>query len=114
MKQIDNPDMHVELMFPSDYLKASDFQGKNVVLTITKVESDKVMTSEGGKKQKYILHFQETEKMFILNKTNAKAIAKILAEPKAVLWPGKQVTLYPTECEAFGEIVDCIRVKGAK
>lgn len=113
MKQIENPEMHVELMFPSDYIKAAEFKGREVTLTITKVTHDEVMTSK-GKMPKYILHFQETEKMFILNKTNAKAIAKALNEPKAINWPGHTVTLKPTECEAFGEIVECIRVKGAK
>ena len=113
MKTVENPDMHVDLMFPSDYIKAVEFKGKEVTLTITKVVRDEVMTTK-GKMDKYILHFKETEKMFILNKTNSKAIAKFLNEPKAVNWPGHTVTLKPMECEAFGEIVECIRVKGAK
>lgn len=113
MKQIDNPDMHVDLMFPSLYLKAVDFKGQEVTLTITTVKRDKLQTTT-GQLDKYVLTFKETEKMFVLNKTNAKALAKHLNEPKAINWPGHTVTLKPTECEAFGEIVECIRVKGAK
>ena len=51
--------------------------------------------------------------MFVLNKTNAKLIAKHLHEPKAINWPGAKITLSPETCEAFGEMVPCIRVKAA-
>jgi len=58
-----------------------------------------------------ILRFKETEKELILNKTNAKGVAKVLGESRASNCPGSKVTLKPTQCEAFGEIVDCIRVE---
>jgi hypothetical protein len=106
----DNPEMHVDLMFPSRYLRAADFLGKPAVLTIAEVFRDKVQMANGTKQEKYVLRFKETDKELILNKTNAKAVAKLLHEPKAVNWPGERITLKPTTCEAFGEIVDCIRV----
>jgi hypothetical protein len=34
-KQDNNLQMHVDLMFPSRYLKAADFEGKPVALTIS-------------------------------------------------------------------------------
>ncbi len=105
-----NPDLHVDLMFPSRYLRAVDFEGKPVTLTIAEVVKDKVQMATGQKAEKYILRFRETEKELILNKTNAKSVAKVLAEPRAVNWPGSRITLKPTTCEAFGEIVDCIRI----
>jgi hypothetical protein len=107
----DNPEFHVDLMFPSRYLRAADFEGQSVSLTISEVLKDKVQMSTGQKAEKYILRFQETDKELILNKTNAKAVAKVLHEPKAVHWPGERIILKPTTCEAFGEIVDCIRVE---
>ena len=110
-KQDSNPQMHVDLMFPSRYLKAADFEGKSVALTISEVIRDKVQMATGQKAEKYILRFKETDKELILNKTNAKAVAKTLHEPKAVNWPGARIVLKPTTCEAFGEIVDCIRVE---
>jgi hypothetical protein len=109
-KQDNNPQMHVDLMFPSRYLKAADFEGKTVALTISEVIRDKVQMATGQKAEKYILRFKETDKELILNKTNAKAVAKLLHEPKAVNWIGERIILKPTTCEAFGEIVDCIRV----
>jgi hypothetical protein len=57
--------------------------------------------------------FDKTEKLFVLNKTNANAIAEALGEKKAVNWTGKRITLFPTQCDAFGKTADCIRVKGA-
>jgi hypothetical protein len=110
-KKNDNPEMHVDLMFPSRYLRAADFEGKPVALTITEVFRDKVQMATGQKAEKYVLRFRETEKELILNKTNAKAVAKVLSESKAVNWPGAKIVLKPTTCEAFGEIVDCIRVE---
>jgi hypothetical protein len=106
-----NPEMHVDLMFPSRYLRAVDFEGKPVALTITEVLRDKVQTTNGTKAEKYIIRFRETDKELILNKTNAKAVAKALQEPKAINWPGEKIVLKPAKCEAFGEIVDCIRVE---
>jgi Flp pilus assembly secretin CpaC len=98
-------------MFPSRYLKAADFEGKPVSLTIAEVFRDNVQMANGSKADRYIVRFRETDKELILNKTNAKAVAKVLAEPKAVHWAGEKIILKPAKCEAFGEIVDCIRVE---
>ena len=106
----DNPEFHVDLMFPSRYLRAADFEGQSVALTISEVVRDKVQMSTGQKAEKYVLRFRETDKELSLNKTTAKAVAKVLHEPKAINWPGERIVLKPTTCEAFGEIVDCIRV----
>jgi hypothetical protein len=110
-KKQENPEFHVDLMFPSRYLKAADFEGKPVALTIAEVFRDKVQMANGSKAEKYIVRFRETDKELILNKTNAKAVAKALGEPKAVNWAGERITLKPTTCEAFGEMVPCIRVE---
>jgi len=107
----ENPEMHVELMYPNDYLKAPEFRGKDVTLTIEKVYIDDLKDMKGGKKKKYIIEFVETPKKLVLNITNARAIAKKLNEPKAIKWPGSKITLFPTTCEAFGEIKECIRVR---
>ncbi len=110
-KKTENVSLHVDLMFPSRYLRAADFEGKPVTLTIAEVFRDMVQMATGQKSEKYIVRFQETEKELILNKTNARAIAKVLREPRAVNWAGERITLKPSTCEAFGEIVDCIRVE---
>ena len=106
--------MRVELMFPSKYLRAADFMGKSVTKTISAVDSEKLRLADNSKVKKYIIHFEDTEKMLVLNKTNAYAIADVLDERDAAKWIGKQITLYPTTCEAFGKTVDCIRVEGGE
>ena len=106
-----NAEMHVELMYPSKYLKAADFKGKDVTLTIKKVVADMLTTTGGAQKFKYVVSFKESDKMLALNITNARLIAVALKEPKAVNWAGNKITLYPTTCDAFGEIKDCIRVR---
>ena len=106
--------MRVELMFPSKYLRAADFMGKSVTKTISKVDSEKLRLADNSKVSKYIVHFEDTEKMLVLNKTNAYAIADALNEKDALKWIGRQITLYPTTCEAFGKTVDCIRVQDGK
>lgn len=111
MKQIDNPEMHVDLMFPSKYLKAADLMGKDATVTISGVKAEELQMTNGTKEQKYVLTFAGTEKMLVLNKTNAKSIAAALNEKRAVKWAGQKITLYPTECMSFGKITDCIRVR---
>ena len=112
--------MHIDLMFPNKYLKAADFQGRDIKLTITKIQNEQLKQTDGGKKQSWVVYFAETaesakknkteEKRFCMNKTNAKAIAEKLGND-ADKWVGKQITLYPTTCKAFGKVVECIRVR---
>lgn len=106
--------MRVELMFPSDYLRAADFKGKAVTKTIKSVESDMLRTADNNKIKKFIIHFEDTKLMLVLNKTNAYKIADVLEERDASKWVGKTITLYPTTCSCFGKTVDCIRVKGGE
>ncbi len=111
MKETPNPDLNVDLMFPSKYLKAADLLGKDVTVTITRVNGEDLQMTNGTKEHKFLVSFEGTEKQLVLNKTNAKSIAKALNEKRAVKWAGQRITLYPTECMAFGKITDCIRVR---
>lgn len=117
--------MDVRLLFPNEYVAAADLieaqrkTGKNgVALTIASVSVEALKTNKGTEK-KPVIHFKEMierhqrgngpEKKLVLNKTNAKVIAKMYGfETNA--WVGKKITLFPTQCEAFGETVDCVRV----
>lgn len=111
--------MDVRLLFPSLYLSAPDFRGRDAVLTISHVVVEDLQTNRGTEK-KPVVFFEETrakakatgakERRLVLNRTNAKAIASIYGF-ELDNWKGKRITLYPTQCEAFGETVDCIRVR---
>ncbi len=97
--------------FPSNYVKASDLQGNQVVVTIDRVEFEAVGRE---KEQKAVLHFIGKQKGFVLNKTNARKIIEISGSALTEEWHGVAIVLYPTETEFGGETVDCIRIKAVQ
>ena len=99
-----------ELMFPSDYVAAVELQGRDVTLTVKGISKEALQMKDGGNKSKLVMRFEKTAKKLVVNKTNADVIAGIYGTA-AEKWVGKRVTLYPTRCLAFGEMVDCIRVR---
>ncbi len=94
--------------FPSNYLKASDLAGRNVVVTIDHVDFEPVGRE---KEMKAVVYFIGKHKGVVLNKTNAKKITEIAGSALTEEWAGVAVTLYPTETEFAGETVECIRIK---
>ena len=112
--------MHIDLMFPSLYLKAADLQGREVTLTFSRVTLDELTRQGGSKEKKPVAYFVETaekarragtdEKRLVLNKTNAHAI-KAMYGPETNDWPGKRVTLYTARVTFGRQTVDAIRVK---
>ena len=105
-----NVTLNDKLLFPSEYLAAADLQGRDVNLTIDHVELADLQTQGGKKTRKPIIYFQRTPKKMVLNKTVAKTIKGIYGG-KVEGWRGKKITVFPTTCEAFGNIVECIRVR---
>lgn len=102
-----------EILFPNEYLAAADLKGKDVTITITSVTREMLKKKGGKDKKETILRFAKTTKKLVCNKTNAGSIA-VLHGAKAEKWPGKMITVYPTRCLAFGEMVDCIRIRENK
>lgn len=109
--------MHFRLMYPTDFLCAADLRGKDVSLTIAKLVREELRAEDGDQEGAWVVHFEEMEKRpkeqrkkWVLNKTCAKVVAK-LHGTETDAWSGKKVTLYPTTCMAFGERVECIRVR---
>jgi hypothetical protein len=99
------------LMFDSDYLFAAHLGGKDVVVTIERVEAA-TLTGQGGRKaKKPVLHFEGKQLGLALNKTNAKTLTTLFGTRNADEWVGKRITLYPTETQMGGETVDCIRIR---
>lgn len=94
--------------FPSNYLKASDIQGKEPVVTIDRVAFEPVGRQ---REMKAVLYFKGKEKGLILNKTNATKITQLTGSPQTEDWDGMRIKLYATETEFGGETVECIRIK---
>lgn len=99
-----------ELMFPSEYVSAPELKGRDVPVTIVKVERAELMVVGGAKKPGIVVHFKESPKKFVLNKTNAGTIADMHGT-EAKKWVGQRITLFPTTCKCKGKTVDCIRVR---
>lgn len=108
-----NKDMtHWKRYFDYRFISAEELDGKEVILTISGIERDEVYSvSARAKEKKAALKFKETDKMVILNATNARSITTILGTPQVEQWVGKRICLYPVAIQAFGQNVEAIRIK---
>lgn len=99
-------------LFPGRFLKAGLFKGRNVTLTISDVDLEKLPQDNGKERARGILSFKEREMQLVLNHTNGVCI-KAMFGRKPMEWIGKRITLCP-EKDKFGrEVVDAIRVHGS-
>jgi hypothetical protein len=104
---------HVDLLFPSKYLKAADLRGKTVTVVIESIDPRGELQMRGGKKEKKpIVHLRGKDKAWVLNITNARAIAAIHG-PEVTGWIGKAVTIAGRLVQFGGKEVDAVRVVGA-
>lgn len=101
---------NIQDAFPSKYLKASDLQGQEPVVTMDHVAFEPVGRD---KEMKAVLYFRGKEKGLVLNKTNANKITQLTSSGVTEDWEGMKIRLYATETTFAGETVDCIRVKAA-
>jgi len=107
--------MHVQLLFPSKFLRCADLQGKDVTVQITSVEMDDLRCHGGKTERKPVMRMatrngKALDKRLVLNKTNATTIAGMHGN-ETDAWHGHLVTLYPTKAQFGGKSVDCIRVR---
>ena len=108
--------MKMNDVFPSKYLKADDLEDGDLTLTIR--NEDPVTHEEFTQKgkptpdNKPVLHFKERDsKPLVLNKTNWKTIGQALGSDDSDDWCGRQITLFATEVESFGEMTMAIRIR---
>ena len=99
--------MNVDQLFPSKFLRAADLNGQPLRVTIAGLKREDI-----GGESKIILTFANGTKALILNKTNARGIAKALgAETRE--WAGKDIVLVASQVDFRGDMVDAIRVRAA-
>lgn len=102
---------HIDLLFPSRYLKGADLRGKDVTVTIETIEPrHELARTDNTKEHKPLMRFRGAEKGMVLNKTNAKTIASIYGN-EVLAWVGKPVTLYCAQVSAFGATHDAVRIR---
>jgi hypothetical protein len=95
-------------MFPSRFLKSSDVEDGPMQVTIASVKPEEL-----GGERKVVATFSNSEKQLVLNKTNAKAIAKMYGNDTRS-WLGKPITLVATQVDFRGDLVSAVRVKVIK
>lgn len=96
--------------FPSKFLKASDLQGVEPIVTIDRVDFEPVGRD---REMKAVLYFAGKSKGLVLNKTNANKITEMIGSGITEEWTGQKIRLYATETQFGGDTVDCIRIKPA-
>jgi len=101
---------HWKSMTERDYIFAFDLNGKDVTVTIARVEQGSLASAGGRKTKKPVAFFEGKEKGLALNATNCKTIAALYGN-YVEKWVGKSVTLYPTTTQMGGETVECIRIR---
>ncbi len=101
---------HFELLFPGKYAKASDLRDASATVVIEAINPEEELVMTGGKKDvKPCLRLRGKQKAFVLNKTNARAIAAVYGtNPND--WIGKAIVIAPRMVEAHGKMVEAIRV----
>lgn len=97
--------MRVSDAFPSDYLRATDLQGRNILVKIDRVEF-----VEMNKERKLALFFIGKDKGMILNKTNANAISAAYGDDTDD-WRDQEIMLFMAMVDFQGKTVEALRVK---
>ncbi len=97
----------IDEAFPSNWLKAADFNNRTVKLTI-----DKVIFEEIGQNndKKPVVYFEKVKKGLILNKTNATTIGAVHGQDFEG-WTGKEIELFSMSVPFQGQNVAAIRVR---
>jgi hypothetical protein len=110
---------HLELLYPSEYVKAADLKGRDVTVVIDHLQWEQLTMAGGKRDRKVTLSMLDAKgakrlgKRWVIGKTVLRQIAAALGgETDVGKWPGKSVTLFPTTCRgSTGSQVDCIRVR---
>ncbi len=109
---------HLELLYPSKYVKAADLRGKDVTVIVAGASWENLIMAGGKRDRKVSLHLKSVsgkplEKKLIVGKTVLRQIAASLGGEKDVArWNGKPITIYPDKCRGGdGSQVECIRVR---
>jgi hypothetical protein len=98
-------------MFDNKWVKSWDLGGRDITVTIVRVEAGVLENKRANKKDKApIVWFKGGKKPLGLNRTNAKTIAAMYGNDTKD-WIGKSVTLYPTQTQFGNDTVDCIRIR---
>ena len=103
-------DESIDDTFSSPFLKAADLPDEGLAVEISEVDFQ-IFGKGADREKKPILSLDGHNKMLVLNKTNARTIAKVVGSPRYAEWVGKRITLVRADVEFAGDMVEAIRVK---
>ena len=102
---------HWKKLTSPNYLGSYAFDpGEEKIVTIEYVAQEEVIGADGRTSSCIVAHLVD-EKPLVLNKTNCKAISKLVGSPYIEDWAGHRITLTVQKVKAFGEDTDAVRVK---
>lgn len=105
---------HWKKLTNPNYLGSWSFQpGEEKTVTIKEVKQE-IVKNQNGSEECTIAYFDEDVKPLILNKTNAEMIARVWGTPFIEDWKGLKITLKVKKINAFGEMVDAVRVSNTR
>ena len=96
---------NVNTLYPSNYLKAAELQGRTARLKVRAVVMEKI-----GSDIKPVLYFQGKEKGMVMNKTNGMTIASIYG-PETDNWVGADVEVFSAFVDFQGKQVEGLRIR---
>jgi hypothetical protein len=103
------PKMKKDDLWPSKFLKASDFPEPRV-LKIKKARLE-TLKNRNGEDEKLIVYFEGEDKPLPLNRTNFDSICDTTGQYDSDHWPGHTIELFSTTTLLNSQEVDCIRVR---
>lgn len=104
-------------MLHGRFIKAGEFKGKAVTLTVAALEQEMFEKDNGTEESKWTVAFREKRKSgepleWVLNRTNIELLFAMWEDTEE--WIGKRVTLFPErDTSGKSESGFCIRVKGS-
>ncbi len=102
---------HWKKNFDYRFLSGDELKQETTV-TIERVVLEEVFNpSTNSKENALAVYFVGAKKGIVLNKTNAKAIAKVVGTPYQEDWIGKKIIIYAKEGRFFGENMKVVRIK---
>lgn len=103
---------HWKSILNMDYIGSHTLiPGKDMILTIKEIKREMVKGQKGKSEECTVAHFVENVKPMILNRLNQKMITKVYKTPYIEDWKGKKIQLFSEQVEAFGEMVDALRIR---
>lgn len=102
---------HWKAAFPSEYFGHQHMPDGNDMIVQIKDVKKEVVQGQRGKEEKLVAHISADPDKWILNKTNAKTIEKVLGSGYIEDWAGKKIQLYVTKTSSPEGLVDCVRVR---